>query len=128
MKKTYRKVQPKVGFDMAFAAGGMNPQGAYTIVWITDPIDEANQTAGAIAVTGCETGGRYELIVSGSGADPIVRTGTVTAPGGDFNITLLDCSVFDDGILTARFRAQVDEGGHWIWAYPVTADVVKDTA
>lgn len=74
-----------------------DPPSGYDFLWITDPIDETNETEAAVAVSGAEIDAGYSFIVSGDGTD-VERSGTVVS--ADFGIEDMDVSGLADGTLT----------------------------
>lgn len=92
----------------------------YDFIWTTDPIDEDNQFAAEVAVTGAEIDATYDFVVSGVG-DDVERSGTVVDT--DFDITGLDVSGLNDGTLTGTLTLTNLAGP----GNPETHNVEKDT-
>ena len=90
--------------------GGIPGVAIDSITWITDPIDIGNEAACSFTMyyDFDKIGGYdYTATISGGTGTDIVREGELTAPGGEMIIGLLDCSVFDTGLVTATVTIAV---------------------
>lgn len=119
-----------LGFTFKMVATG-NPDGppippdpppsGYSVLFVTDPVDENNETAVMIRINGGTTGDTYNYtITSSGGGTPIVGSGTVTGNPTNF---MEDVSTLGDGTLTVELTLTNANGT----GSPVQDTVLKDT-
>lgn len=108
--------------------GSLLPEGSLRVEWVTDPIDETNETNCSLiiyypyAITGASW--NYTVEITGASGTPIVRNGSTTAPSGQITISALDCSVFPDGTVRASYFLKDPNNAI---TPTVISDVAKDT-